>query len=190
MNYVDAIIIVILAISAFLGFKLGLIKTVVPLVGFLIAIALAGVLHDSLADKLGFIDNESWANIAAFAIIFVVVFVIVYILANIVRKIISLMFLGLVDRAAGAALGFIIAWLVCSMLVALVARYGALPTDLPEQTPDNIEAWVEENVDGARKAAYDAINDSALASFQLDTFPVILGLLPGQFDDAKDFFGD
>lgn len=191
MNWVDVLIIIALLISTFMGFKRGLIKTLVPMVGLVVAISLAGALYDSLADKLGFIDSESWANIVAFAIILVAVFLAFYVLATILQKIVKIMLLGWVDRAGGAVFGFAVAWLVTSMLVALAARYGALPSDLddpedPEKSREPID--VVRQLDGIREDAYNTIDGSALATFQIDTFPVILGLLPGQFDPLKDFF--
>ena len=32
------------------------------------------------------------------------------------------------------------------------------------------------------------VTDSALAGFLLDKFPIVLGLLPSQFDSIRDFF--
>ena len=178
MNWVDTVIIVALAVSTFVGYKVGLIKIVVPLVGMLLATVLSGALHSYLGDKLGFIDSEKWANIAAFIIVFVVVFVIVYISASMLRKIMQLMLLGWVDRLAGAALVFIVGWIVCSMIVVMVARYGALGVDyVPGSTVSS-------------ESVEDMIDDSALATFQIDTFPIVMKLLPGEFDVVRDYFGD
>ncbi len=178
MNWVDTVIIVALVVSTFIGYKVGLIKIVVPLVGMLLATILSGALHSYLGDRLGFIDSEKWANIVAFIIVFVVIFVIVYISASMLRKIMQLMLLGWVDRLAGAALIFIVGWIVCSMIVVMVARYGALGADyVPGSTVSS-------------ESVEDMIDDSALATFQIDTFPIVMKLLPGEFDVVRDYFGD
>ena len=178
MNWVDIVIIAALVVSTFVGYKVGLIKIIIPLAGMLLATILSGALHSYLGDKLGFIDSENWANIAAFIIVFLIVFAIVYIVASILRKIIQLMLLGWVDRLAGAALVFVVGWIVCSMIVVLVAKYGALGADyVPGSTVSS-------------ESIEDMIDDSALATFQIDKFPIVLGLLPGEFDVVRDYFGD
>ncbi|MBT4512641.1 MAG: hypothetical protein HOC20_10590 [Chloroflexi bacterium] len=62
---------------------------------------------------------------------------------------------------------------------------------MPEKIPESqVSEWVANNLDGVRESTYNTINGSALATFQIDTFPVILRLLPGDFDSVKDFFGN
>ncbi|MBT4511046.1 MAG: CvpA family protein [Chloroflexi bacterium] len=118
MNWLDIVILVILTVFTFLGLKRGLIQAVVPLFGLILAIFLAGRLQDSLADSLGFIDNQSVANIMAFALILGVVFVVVCVIAMVIQKAVSITFLGWLDRQGGATLGFIVGWLICSMIIA------------------------------------------------------------------------
>ncbi len=178
MNWVDAVIVVAVLIPTLMGLKIGIIKMVVPLAGTFLGVLLAVVLHGYLADALDCIESESWAHIAAFAIIFVIVFALVYILAIILRKILQAAFLGWVDRLAGAVLVFITVWLLCSFVVAMVAKYGALGADYVFEIggPVNSES-IERRID-----------ESALATFQVDTFPVIIGLLPDEFDVVKKYF--
>ncbi len=192
MNWLDIVILVILTVFTFLGLKRGLIQAVVPLFGLILAIYLAGRLQDSLADSLSFIDNQSVANIVAFGLILGGVFLIVCIIALVIQKAVSITFLGWLDRQGGATLGFVVGWLICSMIVVVVARHAALPTDLPDIPETGVNGSVVEWLDigGARENAFTTIDGSALATFQIDTFPVILGLLPGDFDSVKDFFGN
>ena len=51
MNWVDAIIIVIALIGAYLGYKNGLIRAVFSIVGLVVGVVVAGQWSDSLADK-------------------------------------------------------------------------------------------------------------------------------------------
>lgn len=191
MNWLDIVILVVLCVFTFLGLKRGLIQAVIPLFGLVAAIYLAGRMQESLAKSLGFIDNESVANIMAFGIILGGVFLVVCVIAIALKKFVSVMFLGWVDKQGGAVLGFIVGWLICSMVVAVIARHAALPTELPEEIPESqVSEWANENLDGVRESTYNTINGSTFATFQIDTFPVILGLLPGDFDAIKDYFGD
>ncbi|MDD5094699.1 MAG: CvpA family protein [Dehalococcoidia bacterium] len=187
MNWLDVIIIFCLVLFAFQGFRRGLTKSLAVLIGIILGILLAGALQNTLADALSVIDNESVAKIVAFAIILIVTFIAVYIVGIILQKILSITFLGLADRLGGGVFGFVVGWLICSVLIAVVARYIALPVDLPSiPVAGNPEEWLKLN--GIREFAYKAIDGSAIASFQLDSFPVILKILPGEFDVVRDFF--
>lgn len=190
MNWLDFIIIVVIAVTTFLGFKRGLIQAVVPLLGIILAIFLAGILHESLAESIDFFDNESGSKIVAFVIILAAVSVIIYVGAMALHKVISVSVLGWMDRQGGAIFGFIVGWLICSMVVAVLARHAALPAELPDTPIDGASQAITEqlDLDGIRKSTYNTINDSSIAKFQIDTFPLILGILPGDFDAVKDYF--
>jgi len=129
MNWLDIAIIVVLGVLTLLGLKRGLIKSLVPLVGMILAIFLAGRFYTSLAGRLTFIDSESLAKIIAFAIIVIVVLVVVFILGSMLRTVMQMALLGWVDRLGGAVFGLAIGWVICSVIVALLARYVALPVE-------------------------------------------------------------
>ena len=72
MNWLDIVIIIFLAITTITGLSKGLIKTIVPLVGVILAVILAGRFYGAVADWLShWLHSVSQANIAGFAIIFV-----------------------------------------------------------------------------------------------------------------------
>ena len=192
MNWLDIAIIIILGVLTLLGLKRGLIKSLVPLVGMLLAIFLAGRFYTSLAGRLTFIDSEGLAKIVAFAIIVIAVFVVVFILGSMLRAIMQMVLLGWVDRLGGAIFGLAIGWVICSVIVALLARYVALPVDLPEIARQELSNWVEnwQALEGIRQSVNTVINESKIATFQLNSFPVILNLLPGEFDSVRNFFGE
>ena len=186
MNWVDIVILVVLLLSTFMGLRQGLINSLVPLIGLLIAIPLAGVLTDPIADKIG---DENWSHIAAFCIVFVSVFVLVSIAGWFARKMLKMALLGWVDNLGGAVLGFLAAWLICSMMITLVARYGALDADLGDHTGSGLA----ENVINSKirsEGIYNAIDGSVLAKTQIDYFPVVLQFLPGEFDSVENFFAE
>lgn len=191
MNWVDIVIIIFLAVLAILGLKRGLMKSLFPLVGIILGIFLAGTFQGALAEKLSFIESESVARIAAFAIIVVVVFVAAIIASSVLSRIFSMILLGWVDRLGGALFGLAIAWFISSAVVVLLARYAALPVELPESAISSVgESVVSSlNLEGIRQSIYTAIKESTLVTWQIHSFPVILNLLPGEFDAVKDFFG-
>ena len=160
MNWLDIVIIVVLIAPIFLGLKLGLIKAAFSLAGLIIGVVLASNFYDSLAGVMTFITNEGIANIVAFAIILVVVLIIAAVLARVLRGFIKFVMLGWIDRLGGAVLGLAMgAILISAVLATIVKYYGT-----------------------------GLITDSLLAGFLLDKFPLILGLLPEEFNQIRDFF--
>jgi len=190
MNWMDVVIIAVLGISIILGMKRGLIKSLVPLVGVTLGVIFAGMFHHSLAGALGFIQNESLAGIIAFALILIAVCVLTIILGKMLRGMIQMVFLGWVDRLAGGAFGFVVGWIICSVIVVLLARYVALPAEIPDMPIPELDQWIEDwrGLEEGRMSLTTAISESRLATAQIDSFPVILGVLPERFDVVRDFF--
>jgi len=191
MNWLDIAIIVVLGILTLLGVKRGLIKSLVPLVGVILGIVLAGRLHHPLAERLGFIESESLAGIIAFVLIVIAVYVIVFILGSMLRSVLQMVLLGWVDRLGGAVFGLAMGWIICSVVVVLLARYVALPVDIPEIPITELEGWLENwrGLEGIRRSVSTAISESKLATAQIDSLPIILALLPERFAVVQDFFG-
>ena len=160
MSWLDIVILVVLAIGAFSGFKSGLIKMLFTVAGIFLGIFLAGRFSDEFAGVLTFIPDD-WSKIAAFAIILVAVMVIAGILASILSKLISLVLLGWVNRLAGAVLGVVVGALFCGAVLAIWVKFLGIG---------------------------DSVAGSALANFLLDKFPIVLGLLPSEFDSVRNFF--
>jgi membrane protein required for colicin V production len=161
MNWLDIVIIIILAIQTFAGFSQGFIKALGGLIGLIVGIVLAGRYYETLANSLfSFIDNQDGANIAAFIVILVVVWAIFSIVAGLLTKLVSVVFLGGVNRIAGAVFGLLMgALFVGAALAAWASFFGS-----------------------------GSLADSRIATFLLDKFPIVLSLLPSQFDSIRDFF--
>lgn len=160
MNWLDAVLIVVLIISTLLGVWRGLISMLLPLIGLILGIYVAGKHCGTVGGWLP-IDNPEHAKWAAYAIIVIAFLIIFGILAFFVRKFVHWTLLGWVDRLLGGILGLVSgALLIAAVLAACVKfEFGA-----------------------------GAIHDSGIAQLFLDWFPVVLGLLPSEFDSVKDFF--
>jgi membrane protein required for colicin V production len=160
MNGLDIVILIYLIISAVAGLAQGLIRSVLSVVGLIVGIILASNFYQQLGDVLTFTHNDDVSNILAFVIILLAVMAVAALVAFILRTIIKAIMLGWIDRIGGAALGLLLGALSVSALLAVVTKYSGSAL----------------------------ITDSALASFFLDKFPFILGLLPSSFDTVRDFF--
>ena len=161
MNWLDIVIIVLIAVPTLIGLKAGVIKAVLSLVGVIIGVILAGQFHGLLAEQLTFISQESIANIVAFAIILIGVMIIASIIAAVLKWIVSAVMLGWVNRLGGAVFGFLLGAIFCSAILAIWAKF---------------------------LDASEPIANSALAVLLLERFPMVLALLPGEFDAVRSFF--
>jgi membrane protein required for colicin V production len=147
----------------------GLTSTVLPLVGILLGLALAGLFYGAMADSLSsWLESRSQATIIAFLIIFIVVVVasieLYLILSSLGKKRPKVPLAGWADRLGGVILGLAIGGVISGAILSLIARYSS----------PGMEA---------------TISDSSLAAFFLDQFPFVLHLLPEEFDTVHNFFG-
>ena len=160
MNLFDIVLIVVLALVTFLGLRRGLISMVLPLVGLIIGVILAGQHYGTVGGWLP-IENAEYAGWAGYAIILVAVFIAAVILARILRRFVRLVFLGWIDRLGGAILGLVLGGLLCAAALAACVKFGL---------------------------GLDFIQGSGIARLLLDWLPIVLGLLPDEFDAVRDFF--
>lgn len=161
MNWLDIIILVILVSATFTGLKTGIIKAVLSLAGLIIGVILAGRYYVPLAGQLTFISQENVAKIVAFALILVGMMIIAGVLANLLKWAVSMVMLGWVNRLGGAAFGLLMGTTFGGALLAVWIKFLGFTS---------------------------AIGESALAKVLLDYFPIILALLPEEFDAVRSFF--
>jgi len=162
MNWLNIVIIVALAISTFLGLRTGIIKAVLSLAGLIVGVILAGRLYIPLSEQLPFIPQAGAAKVVAFAIILIGVMVIAVVLARLLKWAASVMMLGWVNHLGGAVFGLALGAIFCSALLAIWVKW----LDIGSAT----------------------ITESIVAAILLDKFPLILALLPDEFDAIRSFF--
>jgi len=161
MSWLDIAVIVIIGIATLIGLKIGIIKAVLTLAGVIVGILLAGRFYVALADRLTFIPQETLAKVVAFAAILIAVVLVAGIIAGVLKWLASIILLGWVNRLGGALLGLIMGSILCGALLAMWTKFLGIS---------------------------DPIAESALATFLLDRFPMVLALLPGEFGSVRSFF--
>ena len=161
MNWLDIVILVVIAIATFLGLRIGIIKAALSLAGLIVGVILAGRYYLPFSQQLAFIPQDSIAKVVAFAIILIGVLIIAAVLAWLLKWAASAMMLGWVNRLGGAVFGLILGAIFCSALLAMWVKFVG--------------------IDGA-------IAESALTPILLDRLPMVLALLPGEFDAVHSFF--
>jgi len=160
MHWLDIIIAVVLIFPIFTGLKQGLIKAALSLAGLIVGVILASNFYQQLAGVLGFISNKDIANVVAFIIILVVVMIIANVAAALLKATAKVVMLGWVDHLGGAIFGFLMGAIFMGAILAAFAKFFG--------TGMVTESW--------------------LAAILLDKFPLVLGLLPSEFDAIRDFF--
>ncbi len=161
MNWLDIVLIILLVIPAFIGLRQGLIRAVLSLAGMTLGVFLAGRYYGNVAGALGFISNEKLADVLAFILILAAVLAVTFLISLLLRKAMQAVMLGIFDAIGGGIFGFLSGFIFLSAMLAL---------------------WV-------KFAGNDSIDGSFVARTMLDYFPLVLGLLPGDFGNAiRNFF--
>jgi membrane protein required for colicin V production len=161
MNWLDIVILVAVAIAAVIGLKMGLIKAVLLLAGIVVGVVLAGHFSGPLGERLTFISSEGVAKGVAFAVIMLAVLAAAAIAAALLTWAAKLVMLGWVNRLGGAVLGLLLGALFCGALLAMWVHFLGMA---------------------------EVIAQSAIATILLDRLPVVLALLPAEFDGVRSFF--
>jgi membrane protein required for colicin V production len=161
MNWLDIVIIVVAVLSGIWGLRQGIIKTAFGIAGLIGGIILAGRYYGGLAALLS-PSGATWANIAAYAIILIATLVVASVIGNLVAKLVHIILLGSLDKLGGFVFGVFIGCLLCAAVLAIVGKYYP-----------GTEA---------------VISQSVIAKFLMGGFPLLLALLPGEFDFIRDFF--
>ncbi len=161
MNWLDLVIIIITILLGLLGLWRGAIKAVFGIVGLIGGIALAGHYYLPLASILS--SGEAiWSRIAAYAIILVATLIVASVIGWFVARLVHIVMLGWVDRLIGFILGATIGSMLCAAVLAIVSKYLSVMGGV--------------------------ISQSVMAKLLMEQFPLLLALLPEEFDFIADFF--
>ena len=161
MNWVDIVIIAVAALFGLLGLWRGAIRTAFGIVGLVVGIVLAGHYYQPFAAVLS-PGGASWAGIAAYAIILIATMIVAGVIGWVVAKLVHITLLGWLDRLIGGILGVGIGLLLVAAVLAIVSKH----------LPGSVET----------------ISQSALAGFLMARFPLLLALLPKEFDFLSGLF--
>jgi Uncharacterized membrane protein, required for colicin V production len=161
MNWLDIIIIIIGIIFGVLGLWKGAIKAAFGIAGLIGGVALAGHYYGRLATILSS-EGAAWAGIAAYVIILVATLVVASIIGWFIAKLVHITMLGWVDRLVGCILGVVIGGMLCAAALAIATKYFP-----------SVEAITA---------------SSPVAKFIMAQSPLLLALLPNEFDFIRNFF--
>lgn len=161
MNWVDIVIVAVAILFGLLGLWQGFIKALFGIAGLIGGIVLAGHFYQGLALKLS-AEGATWAVIAAYAIILLVTLIVASVAGWFVAKMVHALPFGWVDRVIGFILGAFVGCMLCAAMLAILCKY--MPS---------VEA---------------AVAQSAVAATVMKGFPLLLALLPENFDFLSRLF--
>lgn len=126
MTWVDLIVIVVLALAAFGGFRQGFIVQTATLLGSIAAFFVARQEYPDVRRILAQIaGGSSWLTVVAYLLVFLIVWGAIIFIARRIRGAVRLFGFGLLDRLGGAAIGFLQGLLVVELLLYLGKRVPA-----------------------------------------------------------------
>jgi uncharacterized membrane protein required for colicin V production len=182
MNVIDSVIILFLLLGAVLGFKRGVIKSVVSLVGIILVVVLSFTFKDQLAiflySHLPFFNigikalNILIYEVIAFLLIFIVLLSVLKILikiSGIFETILKFTFvLALPSKILGAIFGFFESYILAFIILFLIAQLNIqsslitdskLATSIMEKTP-LMSSAIKETYNGVNELVNMYKNDS------------------------------
>ena len=164
MNWVDIMIIVLVAGLGFMGWRNGVIRWAVTVIGGIIGLVLAGRLYTSVATLFSPVsDSEGVQQVLGFGTIFVIALVVAWIIGRIIKTALNIVMMGWIDNLAGLVLG---AFGGVFAAAAIISVMGIVPSQSLEE----------------------AVAESSMAEPVIKGFGVMRSLLPGEFDNVTDLF--
>ena len=162
MNGLDVLIGITLALGAYTGLRKGIVGMLLPLVGLVIGVHLAGRYYQTLAERV-FHSQASSMHTISFVLILLAVILAAGVVAFLISRALSLILLGWLNGLLGGVLGILLAMMAWGTLLALLLLFPAL-------APEGL------------------IGDSFFAGLIVERFPLLLALLPEEFDRVRTFF--
>ena len=140
MNYIDIIILIVIAISMVRGFMNGLVKEVASLAGLILGIWGAIRFSSFTAEKLyDYFDmTGKYVGIISFLITFAIIAIVIHFIGMLVDKLMEAVALGFINKLLGIAFGLFKSVLIMSIIFvvmnAIEARRPFLPREKIEQS--------------------------------------------------------
>ncbi|AEO03310.1 CvpA family protein [Listeria monocytogenes] len=173
----NAIILILLVCGFFAGFRTGLIKQLILLLGYILAFFISYTYYEDLAPHLTFIPypgsdtadglsiilqelrtETAYYNVLGFAIIFIVAIIVVHMLASLVGGLTKIPVLRQINGLLAAVFGVIKSYLIIFVVLFIMAIY---PANWSENLIDSstVAQWMLENTPILSEQFYDWMTD-------------------------------
>ncbi|GAB2497657.1 CvpA family protein [Algoriphagus taiwanensis] len=141
MAPLDIVILILIGLGAYQGYKKGLLMSIVGLIGFVLAIILGVYFMDPVSKWLANrLDEMTFAfPILAFLIVFGITLVLVNLAGWVLKKMMDLILLGGFDSLAGGILGIVQTGFFISLFLWFSLQFGL---QMPKEWKKDSEALV------------------------------------------------
>ena len=135
MNWIDATIVIILILSAVMGFINGFVREVASLAALILGIWGAIKFSAFTAERLyDYFDmTGKYVGIISFIITFMIIVVIIHFIGILVHKIVDAASLGFINRLFGIAFGLLKSVLIMSIIFSVFGAIDAQKTFSPKR---------------------------------------------------------
>jgi membrane protein required for colicin V production len=134
MNWLDAVLLIVLAVSVLTSFRKGLSREIIGLVAVVVAL-LAGFWFHGVAGSilLPYVSSPAAANFAGFFVVFFAVVLLGSIVSYVVGRFLRVTGLSIVDHALGAGFG-----LVRGVLIGVAVIMGLMAFTPGQRAPESV----------------------------------------------------
>ena len=126
MTWVDYAILAIFCLSILVGVSRGLVRELIAIVGWILAISLAMIFSGQVAELLSERLGPTASSVAAFLGIFVMVWILSGVIGSLLSRAVKAVGLGWTDRMMGSLFGLVRGAIIVVAL-AVIAGLTALP---------------------------------------------------------------
>ena len=198
MNWLDWILITIVAMGAYTGFKVGVIQAALVFVAMFVGWVFAGQVSNKVGGLFDTsLSNDTIVTVATYAVLMITAIIISGFVAKIVKPILSIFTLGLTsmaDKLGGLALGLLVGFVMVLAVSIAGARLtydfdpgildGNLPAGITKQLPE-----IADVSEGLEKALTES--EIAVTTVRItDAMPAgAMGLAPSDYGIALDILG-
>ena len=218
MNWLDIVLLVVLALGLYQGLKTGLIGAAILVVGAFIGWLLAGQLSDDVGAMFeDSLNSDTHVTVVSYAIIIGGTIFVAKMIGKILKPALTILTLGLagmVDKLGGIVLGLLMGAVMASMVITGMARFAynfTLPVpdvDLPAGVQGGAQAQVLADaakdalkdkfelpqIEDKKEFVEDALAESTIVPIFLDVKNVLpddaFGLIPSDFRASLEILED
>ena len=199
MNWLDIVILVVIALGAFRGMSVGLIGAAIVAAGGFLGWLIAGQLSDDIGGMFDDLSNDTLVTTVSYVVIIAAAIGAATFIGKFVRPILTIATLGLssmVDKLGGLALGLVFGLAVTAALIVVMARF-TYDFELPEEGLAGTvtgrvgsQVPVADKVEETKETLEDALAGSVIVPVFVDIVDAIpggaLGFVPSDFEASLD----
>ena len=195
MNWLDWVLLAIIAISAFMGMKIGLIRASLGFVAMIIGWIFAGQISDKVGGLFdSSLSNDTIVSVTTYTVMMIAAIIISGFITKIIKPIMVIFTLGLtsmVDKLGGLVLGLLFGFAIVGVVIIAGARLtydfdtSVLEDKLPGQVSDQLP-----KIEDVSEKLETALSESTIVETVVDVIDALpagsLGLAPSDFGTAME----